>query len=320
MDGKAQNMAATTGISLTLFKSVFDNKTHERMDFKNFHSFETALYKLAERPFASKKDAVLMSPATYLLDTTRANANVVEWSGWCAVDVDDFECGGKLKEVLAERFAQYHYVCYSTASSTKANPKFRLVFPLTSSVPVDNIKHFWFALNSELGDLADKQTKDLSRMYYVPGEYANAYNFIFNHVGEYIDPIKLMRKWPYAEKANLNNFFDRLPEEMQKQIIEHRKGKMDNTNVVWSSYRDCPFFPRQLESEYRVINKTGWYHKMYQIMVALAGNAVKKQYPITAAEISKLCREFDMETGNWYENRPMDKEADRALEYVYKNM
>ena len=81
------------------------------MDFKNFHSFETALYKLAERPFASKKDAVLMSPATYLSNTTRANANVVEWSGWCAVDVDDFECGGKLKEVLAERFAQYHYVC-----------------------------------------------------------------------------------------------------------------------------------------------------------------------------------------------------------------
>jgi len=27
-----------------------------------------------------------------------------------------------------------------------------------------------------------------------------------------------------------------------------------------------------------------------------------------------------METGNWYKNRPLDKEADRALEYVYKNM
>ncbi len=55
-------------------------------------------------------------------------------------------------------------------------------------------------------------------------------------------------------------------------------------------------------------------------MVAIAGNAVKKQYPITANEISKLCRELDMETGNWYKNRPLDKEADRALEYVYKNM
>jgi len=121
------------------------------------------------------------------------------------------------------------------------------------------------------------------------------------------------------EKTNLNNFFDRLPDELQRQILEHRKSKLENTNINWTSYRDCPFFPRKLEAEYRAISNTGWYHKMYQIMVAIAGNAIKKQYPITAQEISKLCRELDMETGNWYENRPLDKEADRALEYVYRN-
>ena len=55
-------------------------------------------------------------------------------------------------------------------------------------------------------------------------------------------------------------------------------------------------------------------------MVALAGNATKKKYPITSAEISQLCRQFDTDTGNWYENRPIDKEADRAIEYVYKNI
>jgi hypothetical protein len=59
---------------------------------------------------------------------------------------------------------------------------------------------------------------------------------------------------------------------------------------------------------------------MYQIMVAVAGTAVKNQYPITANEITNMCREFDMDTGNWYENRPMNKEADRALEYVYRNI
>jgi hypothetical protein len=59
---------------------------------------------------------------------------------------------------------------------------------------------------------------------------------------------------------------------------------------------------------------------MYQIMVATAGNATSKQYPITAAEIASLCRELDLENGNWYENRPIEKEADRALEYVYKSM
>lgn len=308
-------------LSLTLFKSVFDNKTIRRVDIVDFDAFEKALYDMAETPRAHKKAAELMSPATYKPNTTRANLNVVEWSGWCAVDVDDFEFEGDLKDVLRNRFGHYRYICYSTASSTHDQPKFRLVFPLTTSVERDSIKSFWYAVNAELGDLADRQTKDLSRMYYIPAKYAGAYNFIFSNTdGSPIDPNELMVKWPFAEKSTLSNFFDRLPDEIQNQIIEHRKQKLDNTNIHWSSYRDCPFFPKKLESEYRMITNTGWYHKMFQIMVAVAANAIKRQYPITSTEISKMCRELDTETGNWYENRPLDKEADRALEYVYKNV
>ena len=101
--------------------------------------------------------------------------------------------------------------------------------------------------------------------------------------------------------------------------MEHRKNSLDNTDITWTSYRDCPFFPRRLENEYRAITGTGWYHKMYQIMIAVAGNAVAKGYPISANQIAQMCSQLDMETGNWYENRPLDKEADRALEYIYRN-
>ena len=58
---------------------------------------------------------------------------------------------------------------------------------------------------------------------------------------------------------------------------------------------------------------------MYQIMVALAGNAIKAKYPITSKEIAWMCRELDMDTGNWYDKRPLNKEADRALDYVMRN-
>ena len=306
-------------ISLTLFNSIFDNKTTQRLTFKDFDSFEKALYGLAERRIKSKKDAPLMSPAQYKPDTTRKNDNVTMWSAWCAVDVDDFKFEGDLYGNLRTRFGNYKFVCYSTASSTQSLPKFRLVFPLTKNVPAEKIRHFWFALQTTLGDLGDKQTKDLSRMYYIPAKYDNAFNFIFSNSGDYIDPDMVMKKHPYREKSG-NNFFDRLPEDMQREIIEHRKSKLDNTNVNWSSYRNCPFFPRQLEKEYRMISNTGWYHKMYQIMVAIAGNAVKNKYPITVQEITLLCRELDAETGNWYKSRPLEKEADRALEYVYKNV
>lgn len=308
-------------IEFTVFKSLFDNKTHRRGQMHDFDAFERMLYDLASKPLASKKEAQLISPAVYKPDTTRKNDNVTEWAGWCAVDVDDFIFQGDLEHELHSRFGHYRFVCYSTASSTGTAPKFRLVFPLKHNVRSERIRAFWYALQTELGDLGDKQTKDLSRMYYIPADYNGAHNFIFsNRNGAVIDPDELMVKHPYAEKATLNSFFDRLPDELQKQIIEHRKSKLDNTNVQWSSYRDCPFFPKKLEAEYRLINNTGWYHKMYQIMVAIAGNAIKREYPITAGEISKMCRELDMETGNWYENRPLDKEADRALEYVYKNL
>jgi hypothetical protein len=240
---------------------------------------------------------------------------------WCAVDVDDFEFEGDLFDALNKLFGSWRWVCYSTASSTIDVPKFRLVFPLAYGVERDRIKAFWYALQSELGELGDKQTKDLSRMYYIPGNYNGANNFIFsNRNGNTIDPDELIRKHPMPIKSTGNSFLDRMPEEMRQAITSYRKSQMDNTNVNWTSYHDCPFFPKKLANEYRTISGTGWYHKMYQIMVATASNAVTKKYPITAAEVSQLCRQFDTDTGNWYENRPLDKEADRAIEYVYRNI
>ena len=93
-------------------------------------------------------------------------------------------------------------------------------------------------------------------MYYIPGKYADAYNFIFSNGGVSIDPDELIFKHPMPKKANLNNFFDRLPDEMQKQIIEYRKNKLD-ANYEWTSYRDCPFFPKKLEMEYQDVSNYG---------------------------------------------------------------
>lgn len=306
-------------ISLTRFKTIFDNKTHNSLQFESFDHFQSALEALSKKECASKKDAYLISPATYIEGTTRANKNVINWGGWAAVDVDEHDITGNIRDELSNRYGNMHYVCYSTASSSVVHPKFRLVFPLTTPVEVSRIRHFWFALNSELGSIGDKQTKDLSRMYYIPAKYANANNFFFVNRGDPIDVDHLCAKWHYDSRSDKACFIDRLPEEWQKQIIEHRKSQLENTSYHWSGYRDCPFWPKKLASEYQTINNTGWYHKMYQIMVAVASKAVKNQYPITANEITNLCREFDIDTGNWYENRPMNKEADRALEFVYRN-
>ena len=302
-------------IALTIFDSIYDNSTSKRVDYNDFDQFEQILYKLAnEKHFKQKKGAPLISPATYVENSKRANANVVAWGGFGIVDVDDYV--GDIEDIH-KQYEKYRYVCYSTASSTKENPKFRLVFPLTKWVNNEQIKHFWYALNKEIGDIADAQTKDLSRMYYIPGTYLNAYNFIFSHDGKVMDPDELMEKHRYI--STNDSFFDRLPEAIRDGLIQHRKSQLNNTDFSWSSYRDCPFVNKRQVEEYKQLSGTGWYYKMYQIMISIASNAMKRGYPITAQEIAYICRDLDNDTGGWYGKRDLTKEADRAIEYIFRS-
>ena len=305
---------------LTMFTSRFDNKTHKVMKLKDWTSLTNLLQNLSKIPKESKKDAELISPAIYETGTTRSNHHVERWGSWAAVDVDDVELDRDgLMEFLSERLGNWRYCCYSTASSKFGSPKFRLVFDLMEPLPKERIRHFWYALNTAIGDIGDAQTKDLSRMYYVPAKYASADNFLFVHDGDPIDVDDLLARHPYNERVG-TSFLDRLPPALAEQVVAHRKNRLDNTDVNWSSYSDFPFWPKRLAIEYTMINDTGWYRKMYQIMVAVAAKAVAREYPITAREIAEMCRQFDNETGQWYANRPLEVEADRAVEYVYRNI
>ena len=46
---------------------------------------------------------------------------------------------------------------------------------------------------------------------------------------------------------------------------------------------------------------------------------MSRGYPITPKEIEYLCRDLDNDTGNWYGKRDIEKEAERAIEFVFKN-
>jgi hypothetical protein len=297
--------------TLTLFKNRYDNKTHKTMSFETWDEFVSLLFMLSEKP-DTKATAPLISPATYEEGTTRSNKNVELWGKW-ALSV--LVIG--ISFVIVRRL-----VPWIDRSSALYSILWRLYIKIKS--PSSGTHSIPNSIRLETGKLktlavcTDRQTKDLSRMYYVPAKYDNAHNFIFRNAGRPIDVDYLVVKHPYRERTG-NTFLDRLPEELQKAVVEHRKSQMDNTNVTWTTYKDCPFFPRKLAMEYVTISETGWYHKLYQIMVATASNAIKKGYPITAREIAELCRQLDMDNGNWYTGRPLEVEADRAVEYAYRN-
>jgi hypothetical protein len=306
--------------SFTVFKNTFDNKTNSVFHYETWDQFSNMLFVLSKKPGnkGGNNSSPLISPARFRDNTTRSNSNVEYWASWCAVDVDDYNVSGDIRGGLQEIVGSYEFVCYSTASSTPTHPKFRLVFPLTDNVYANKIPHFWHSLNKKLKELGDKQTKDLARIYYVPAQYPDAFNFYFKNSGKIINPSALMEIYPYQEKSS-SSFIDRLPEKLKNEVINYRKNQAEQNDIVWTSYHDCPFFPRNLGNEYKTISKTGWYHTMYRIMVAIAGNAIKNNYPITAKEIANMCKQLDNETGKWYDNRPLEKEADRAIEFVYRN-
>ena len=320
-------------VSLTVFKSIFDNKTDTRIDFDTFEKFEKSLYHLstlkgykAKKGEFTYKASPLISPAIYEPDTTRANANVIEWAKWAALDVDNVTYTGDLESELGRLYPSNYFVCYSTASSTRSAPKFRLVFPLTRSVRSGEIRHFWFALNNEFGMVGDGQTKDLSRMYYVPAVYPNAHNFIFTHrTDKFLDVDALLSKHPFTAPSTSSSFMDRLPESMQKEIIKHRQQKLaeDKKEFEWTSYLDCPFLSKHLITDYKNISRvdgSGRYSMIYKIMTSIACNAIKRKYPITEYEIVDIVRNLDRDTSNRYAKRPLNVEASRAIEFAYRNV
>ena len=130
-----------------------------------------------------------------------------------------------------------------------------------------------------------------------------------------MDPNELMVRHKYVLPAE--GFYDRLPEAIKKGLMEHRKSQLNNTDISWTGYKDCPFVNKKKIEEYKGLN-AGWYYATYQIMVSIAGNAISKGYPITAKEIEYLIRDLDSETGNWYLKRPIEREAERAIEFVFR--
>ena len=302
--------------SLTVFHHAYDNKTNKRIDLPNWDALVGLLSDMSAVPLRGKSSAQLISPAVYEEGTTRANRNVTEWGHWACVDIDEgIDC---VDEIL-DRFAGTRCVVYSTASCIREKVKLRVVFDLSRRVQADEVRKFWYALNRWCGDLGDAQTKDSSRMYYIPASYDGAFNFIHNLPAEQpLDVDALIAEFPYSEKSG-NSFLDNLPDEVRKSVIEHRKNSLTNTNVTWSGYMDCPFMPNAMIDKYKSITETGWYSQMYRIMVATACNAIRGGYPITAGQIATMCQQLDNDTGNWYENRPLTKEANGALSWAYAN-
>lgn len=308
---------------LTVFDNLYDRDTSKLIEARDFDEFESMFYRLSKiegRKLTKDtprdvKTSPLISPAVYLEEgATRSNENVTYWGGWACLDVDDYTA--PLEEVFSG-FMRYRHICYSTASSRPDKPKFRVVIPLTRYVDASEIRAFWYAFNRELGEYGDGQTKDLSRMYYVPAQYPEASNFIFtHHNGPDMDPDSVMRLHPIPAGTGMNRLYDLHPD-LLKNALSQLKGGLKR-DITWTSYRDCPFVSREGVRRYALLT-SGWYTGLYKLMISIAMRAVKRGYDLTPYELETLAREIDADNGGWYGSRALQKESVNALEFALTN-
>lgn len=325
-------------IKLTLFSNIYDNVTKNQVEFDSFEKFDNALKSFStltgykpKKGERIKKSTALISPALYKPGTTRANVNVTSFGGFAMLDVDDFRFGDgdSLEYELCSSYSDVKFICYSTSSSTFEHPKFRLVFPLDRFVEQNELMKLIYAINQKFGDMSDPQTKDISRMFYLPAIYPDSYSFYFSYEGngKHLVVDSLLEEYPY--KGSLvsttnRSFMDSLSPAFKEVILNNRKEKIESKkkDYSWTSYINCPFINQDLINEYKTIAFTdgsGRYSMIYKIMCSIASNAVKNRYPITDYELVELIRELDRDTSKRYQHRKLDVEANRAITWAYKN-
>lgn len=254
----------------------------------------------------------LISGAIYANDgDKRSNDNVIGWD-ILILDIDDTS---KSLEFIMEKYKPFNYIMYSSASCTKDKLKLRVIIPLNNTAPKDKLVQLWYAAQIHSDGLVDEQTKDCSRMQYIPARYTNKgkdYRHFF-HINEGMDLPweKLIEKYPSPppeERFKKNNPLRNLK----------RKIFMDNNSLPEFNIQhpDCPFVYDKMIQDYMLTPAGGHHAAIYKFMVSCCYNAQKINYPITVDELADLGKQMDDVDGGFYDEKKMLGNAVDAMEYV----
>lgn len=296
----------------------FRDRIPDRCVSEDWYSFVSILKKLSDvvgyKPSSDdlENKQALISPAIYANDgDTRKNSNVIGWD-IVVLDIDDTKLS---LEEIEEKFKLFNFVAYSSASCTYDKLKLRVIIPLSHRAPKERLSQLWFAVQKWSGGLVDEQTKDLSRMSYIPARYTNKgsdYRHFFL-VNEGIDLPwdKLIAKYPSPppeEKFKRDNPLKNLK----------RKLFMSNNQIPDMNIRSDknPLVNERMIKEY-LLTPAGGHHKaIYIFMVNICRNAERINYPIIIDEIVDMARQLDQLDGGYYDDKKLYGSAQDAMEFV----
>lgn len=129
------------------------------------------------------KDGQAWSPVSYRPGTTRGKTNV-DQVHVLVLDVDHTVLPLDLLEGL-------EYVAHTTFSHTEADPRWRVVLPLSEPIAGRDWPAFWLKANAHFGGCVDPATKDSSRIFYLPSCQPGGVHEVRQQHGAFLDPTSL---------------------------------------------------------------------------------------------------------------------------------
>jgi hypothetical protein len=139
--------------------------------------------RLARFDERQSKDGRLWSPVTYRPGTTRGKANV-DWVHMLVLDIDH-------GDLPLDLLSGLEWFGHTTFSHTPDAPRWRVVLPLAAPVSGADWPEFWLRANAHFGGCIDPQTKDSSRIFYLPSCLPGAPHEARQQHGEFLDPASL---------------------------------------------------------------------------------------------------------------------------------
>jgi hypothetical protein len=104
-----------------------------------------------------------------------------------SLDVDDYPME-KIEEVLS-RLDQYEFFLYTThkhGSEVVKHPRIRVIFPLQNPLPNIDFLKYWHALNNMCEGINDPNTKNSSRLNYLPSTFDSKIAFNYHNEGTWL--------------------------------------------------------------------------------------------------------------------------------------
>lgn len=254
----------------------------------------------------------LISPAIYANDgDKRRNENVVGWD-MVLMDIDD---GVSDVNVVLNHFSKYSYIVYSSPNCTKDKLKLRVCIPLNKRADRKVLSQIWFGLNEWCGGIIDQQTKDASRLFYVPARYTNRgseyTHFFVTNKGISLDWEALIDKFPSPPEQDLYKIKNPLLG-LKRKIFQNAKGIP--SMVITDP--NCPFVKHWMREKYALTPVGGHHRAIYIFALQCCGNAEKIEYPLSVDELVDMLEQLDQLDGGYYDIKKLTDTARDALEFT----